>query len=173
MIVIHDFGVSLAEYFSLGRDNEFPSLDKCLACKAKAVLLRHGYYERNAIQEKEYRIVILRLKCKHCQKTVSILPSFLFSGFQHGVAYIVKCLKDSFSRNKKSTYRQKLSFYKKRFMKNMYLVEGFFRTLGNREKIPKKPIKKAMKLVELITLSGEETFAKRFQNHFNKHFMAS
>jgi hypothetical protein len=42
------------------------------------MLLRWGFYERNAIaEEAEYRIRIQRVRCNACGRTHSLLPDFL------------------------------------------------------------------------------------------------
>lgn len=57
------------------------------------MLHRHGFYERNAITKyKVYRIYILRVKCPSCNKTYSVLPSFLIPYFQYTFGTIITCL---------------------------------------------------------------------------------
>jgi hypothetical protein len=62
------------------RGHVFAVPDRCPHpdCQAVDMLLRWGFYERNAItEEAEYRIRIQRVRCKACGRTHSLLPDFL------------------------------------------------------------------------------------------------
>jgi hypothetical protein len=62
------------------RGHVFAVPDRCPHpdCQAVDMLLRWGFYERNAITEEgEYRIRIQRVRCKACGRTHSLLPDFL------------------------------------------------------------------------------------------------
>jgi len=88
MQVIHDFAVKPQEYFLKGRDNDFPVLEKCPHCQD--LMVGHGFYPRYVItiKAKTYFLYIKRFKCRHCGKTVSILPSFLLPYFQRSLQAI-------------------------------------------------------------------------------------
>jgi len=149
--LIHDFGISIETYFNNGRGNTFPIFNTCPSCKAKKRLARHGYYERYAIcKDGEYKLSILRLKCTSCKLTFSILPTFLLARFLHSVKYIQECLREYFLNNRLIVYYQKIQFYSRRFLKNLGLIEMFFRSIGYHGLIPENTKEKAMKLMEMV-----------------------
>lgn len=51
MAVYHDLEIDLEEYARLGKENNWPSFDRCPCCKGMVRLYRHGYYRRNANKE--------------------------------------------------------------------------------------------------------------------------
>ena len=71
----------------------FPEIYGCKNCHFEGRLHRHGFYERNAITPYEVlRIVILRVKCPSCNKTFSLIPSFLIPYRQYTFEHIFLCL---------------------------------------------------------------------------------
>lgn len=174
MVIYHDFKIGLEEYARLGKKNEFPSFDRCPCCKGMVRLYRHGYYWRNAIDVRsaEYRIPICRLICPSCQKTVSILPTFLIEYFQHTVDFIFKTLKMVLINRSKVSYRQLAQFYFRRLFKRLNQIEMYFRELGFRGVLPQAPKEKAIKLLEMILAPEKATFERRPTGHFPHNFMA-
>jgi hypothetical protein len=80
MISITKFPINITEYAKLRKANVFPVKYGCKNCGYEGRLHRHGFYQRNAITIfATYRIFILRVKCPSCNKTYSVLPSFLIS----------------------------------------------------------------------------------------------
>jgi len=123
---------------------------------------------------REYRIPILRLLCPVCRKTLSILPDLLLPYFQRPVKLTLVFLKQYFACKKVLSYYQQLQFYRRRFFRNLVRIEAFFRDMGYREKIPAGQNEKAIKLLDMISaFLKAETFARRFNGHFQKTFMAN
>ena len=174
MVVYHDFKIDLEEYARLGKKNNFPSFDRCPCCKGMVRLYRHGYYWRNAIDVRraEYRIPICRLICPSCQKTVSILPTFLVEYFQYSLDFIFETLKKVLMDRSKVSYRQLAQFYLNRFFKRLNQIEMYFRELGFKGVLPSSPKEKAIKLLEMILAPGKATFQRRPTGHFQHNFMA-
>ncbi|MGI6308512.1 MAG: DUF6431 domain-containing protein [Dethiobacteria bacterium] len=173
MQIIHTFNISPREYSQKGKKNDFPRINNCPCCSYPSTLPRHGFYWRNALFLKShYRIPILRLKCPSCGKTISLLPDFLLPHFQYSLEYILEVVRQFFVQSKTTIYYQLLQFYRRRFRRNLNRILAFYRDQGYRGFIPEKD--KAIKLLKLIGASPEaETFAKRFQVHFQHNFMAN
>lgn len=172
MIIIYDFNLSLEEYAERGKRNDFPIVEQCPHCRGRVRLWRHGFFWRYALEErKEYRIPICRLKCPSCKKTVSLLPDFLLPYFQHTLSTVLKRLKAGLLGKITGCY-QLVQFYRKRFLKQLNQVEMFFRAEGFRGTLPQDRITKAIKLLEMILVFGEATFARRSSGHFTRNFMA-
>lgn len=174
MVVYHDFKLSLEEYARLGKENNFPSFDRCPCCKGMVRLYRHGYYWRNAVdgEKAEYSIPICRLLCPSCRKTVSILPAFLIKYFQYTRDFIFTTLKQVLINGGKASYRQLAQFYQNRFFKRLNQIEMYFRELGFRGVLPPSPKEKAIKLLEMILAPGKATFQRRPTGHLPHNFMA-
>ena len=172
MQLIHAFNISPREYYIRGKKNDFPGIETCPLCSYPSTLSRHGFYWRNVLFRKtQYRIPILRLKCPSCGKTISLLPDFLLPHFQYSLEYILGAVRQFFMQSKTTIYYQLLQFYRRRFWGNLNRMEAFFRDQGYWGFIPEKD--KAIKLLKLIGASPEaKTFAKRFQDHFQRNFMA-
>lgn len=141
LFVYHDFNISVEEYETRGKKNDFPLFDQCPHCKSRIRLYRHGFYWRNAIERKQYRIPILRLICPSCRNTLSILPTFLLSYFQYTVGVIFEKLTSILIDHKIDHYHQLVLFYRRRFLNRLKQIEIFFRDEGFKDpylKIQKK-----------------------------------
>lgn len=173
MQIIHAFNITPLEYFQKGKKNDFPRINICPCCAYPSTLPRHGFYWRNALFLKfHYRIPILRLKCPSCGKTISLLPNFLLPHFQYSLEYILEAVRQFFVQSKTAICYQLLQFYRQRFRRNLNRILAFSRDQGYKGAVPEKD--KAIKLLKLIGASPEaETFAKRFQDHFQNNFMAN
>ncbi|MCW3491726.1 DUF6431 domain-containing protein, partial [Dethiobacter alkaliphilus] len=159
-------------YAELGKKNNFPELERCPSCRGVVRLKRHGFYWRNAIEgEQEYRIPICRLKCPSCEKTTSLLPSFLIPYFQHTLGHVVVDIHKGLTESV-DQYRQRIQFYRRRYFQQLKQVEMFFRAEGFRGRLPGEPKEKAIKLLEMIRAFGEATFVRRSTGHFTTNFMA-
>jgi len=174
MVHYHNYSLTPQEYASADMKSIVPVYNVCLNpdCRAVDRLYRHGYRERYAIiGYLVILILICRVKCRHCKKAFTILPSFLLKKFQHTAANIISFLKDFFEDKYSCAYRQLLYFYRKKFLSNINLFEMFFRDAGIREVLPGSVKEKAMRLIELILSQGVENFHQKFLTRFGKHFM--
>jgi hypothetical protein len=172
LIIPYECNQTVEEYARLGRKNDFPTVECCPHCRGVIRMKRHGYYWRNALEnDLEYRIPICRLKCPSCGKTFSLLPSFLLPYFQHTLRHIIKEIHIGLTKAI-YRYRQRIEFYRKRYLGKLKQVEMFFRSMGFRGKLPNKPKEKAIKLLEMIQAFGEATFVRRSKGHFKTNFMA-
>ena len=172
MIIRYESKQTLHEYVALGKNNDFPVIECCPRCRGVVRLKRHGFYWRNAIEDDfEFRIPICRLKCPACEKTVSLMPHFLLPYFQHVLQQVICEIHRSLTQPIR-TCRQRIAFYRKRYLGQVTQVEMFFRAEGFREKLPGEPKEKAIKLIEMIRAFGEATFVRRSTGHFITNFMA-
>lgn len=172
MIVPFETEQTLEQYAELGKKNDFPEVEQCPMCRGVVRLNRHGYYWRNAIEdEREYRIPICRLKCPSCEKTVSLLPSFLLPYFQHTLQQVVTEIHKILIQGVRQS-RQRVAFYRQRYMGQLKQVEMFFRAAGFRGRLPEITKEKAIKLIEMIRAFSEATFVKKARGHFRSNFMA-
>ncbi len=170
MQIIYDFNISPAQYFMNGQDNEFPVIERCPYCND--LMIKNGFYQRFVItfSRKTYIIFIRRYRCKHCDHTVSILPSFLLPQFQRSLEFIFHCLDQYFLEKSYTLAYRQVHFYCQRFRQNIPGIISFFRDNINK-KIPFGK-RKAIKLIEMIKSLTAQTFSQRYHNHFNKDFMA-
>ena len=169
MQLVFEVQMSAAEYAARQKELPCPVIPSCPICLARITLVGHGFYPRNGLPSaaEELAFYIRRLLCPVCRKTVSLLPSFLVPYFQYTVDFIVRSV-----RTRLSAYRQLLQFHSRRFMRNLNLVQGFFRERGFREELPTPPKQKAIKLLELIEDSGASKFSTLFHKHHQRGFMA-
>jgi len=167
--VLVDVHMSPQEYTQRFREVEWPALETCPACGARAKLLGHGWYSRNALPTREVELVVRvhRLLCPVCLRTVSLLPSFLLPFFQHTARFVVKSL-----LGKVKSYRELLRFHWRRFLKNVNRVLAFLRDRGMRERLPDGEKERAMKLLGSIETSGLETFSMLYHRLSRRGFMA-
>ena len=174
MIYYHDFLGDLSGYAANGRDNDFPELQCCPNCRARNRLLRHGFYERNAIDgEAVFRIPICRLLCPDCEKTVSILPTFLLPYFQHTRRFILNILLSWWISCICLCSRQLRGFYEKRGERKQNEIALFFRSEGIEAVFPEKRVEKAIYLFQMIQAMEEATFVRRWWQHRMNSFMAA
>lgn len=174
MIIIYECRQDIASYADKAKENEFPQVEQCPACKGRWSLHRHGFYTRNAVEEEAcYRVVICRLRCKGCRKTFSLIPDLLIPYFQYTVQSVVHQLKKyTRGEGKQEGTRQRVRFYWMRFMSQLQMIELFFRSQGWKEKCPKGQKEKAIKFLEMIVAFGEAPFLRRSTGHFTHNFMA-
>lgn len=173
MQIIHNFDISPAQYFLNGQDNEFLVIKRCPHCND--LMIKNGFYKRFVItlNRKTYTIFIRRYRCKHCNHTVSILPSFLLPRFQRSLEFIFHCLDQYFLEKSYTLGYRQVHFYCQRFRKNIPGLISFFRDILNlRLSFEEKIKKKAIKLIEMIKSTPAHTFSQRYHNHFNRNFMA-
>ena len=114
----------------------------CKNCGYSGMLHRHGHYDRNVVTLNSHFIIsIQRFICPSCGKTYSLLPSFLIPYFIYSFDAVMSCLHAVFSLQKR-TYVicqdlrnsnnqcfiniESVSFFKKRFLSKVYLINSFF-----------------------------------------------
>ncbi|RCW50875.1 hypothetical protein DFP97_10267 [Paenibacillus prosopidis] len=150
MIYYHDFQINLLR--SLGKKNLFPNLDYCPNCRAKNGLLRHGFYERNAIEDDMIvRIPICRLLCPDCGKTIFLFCRCFFRQLR------------GFMRNGRTVSNG-----------NRTVLLGSGRTsAGERALLPREPKEKAIKMLQMIQAFGKATYIKGWWHHRVNSFMAA
>lgn len=166
MIIPHHFPVTIETYRVRGKQNDFPTFTCCPLCRAMNTLLRHGYYERNAIEEEVcHRITICRLKCPDCRKTFSILPNFLLPYFQHTLAFMIRILLVGWLLGTCLCSRQLRRFYEKRLEGKLTEIELFFRKLGHLEPFAQGSKKKALLFSQMIQAMDRTTFVGRWWRH--------
>lgn len=166
MIIPHYFPVTIETYTLLGKKNDFPTFDCCPNCRALNTLLRHGYYERNAIQEDVcHRITICRLKCPDCRKTFSILPDFILPYFQHTLAFMIRILLDVWLLGIVLCSRQLRRFYEKRLGWKLTEIELFFRKLGHLKPFDPERRKKEITFLQMIQAMDRSTFVRCWWQH--------
>lgn len=173
MQIIHNFKITIKEYFQRGKNNNFPQLSKCPHCGDH--LIKHGFYTRYIITNfgNTYLIFIRRYKCKHCNHTISILPSFLLPHFQRSLSSIFQSIKAYLLDKTYTLYKRQVHFYCQRFINNIPALISFFRIfIASNLTFARSKNKKATKLIKMISDSPVTTFSQRFFNHFNIGFMA-
>src|SRR6266571_3937486 len=78
MVIVIDFGADVQSYVVQYAARSFPRPAVCPHCQASDTLIGHGFYERQPTDgEHDYCIRIKRWCCTACQRTTSLLPSFL------------------------------------------------------------------------------------------------
>lgn len=154
----------------------FPVLKECPCCKSAVRLHRNGFYPRYAIVwNTEYLIKICRYLCPSCERTVSLLPLFLFSHFQYDRNSILTSLRALFSGKKHPGIfsRQLVSFWQRRFIANIPAIVSALRERGWQDVLPGKDRKKAIKVAERLSLSPSDTTSKvSINNRVLANFMA-
>jgi transposase-like protein len=90
MIIVTEFGCLVHEYIERCSGLVFPRPKECPQCRVADTLIGHGFYERKALSQTQ--VYVLRIKrwyCKACQRTVSLLPSFLLR-FRHYLLDVIQ-----------------------------------------------------------------------------------
>ncbi|KZM52943.1 MAG: transposase [Bacillaceae bacterium] len=183
MIRLYDFGIDVQTYADLGKQNAFPSIHRCPHCQVKRTLYRHGYYERNALMGQEaYRIWIARYRCTICQKTVTVLPTFLFPYFQYTIWTILPCINERLSflldkGTRSSRFfptRQGVYFYMRRLLSNLPWLRWFFQTKGKRILgLSDEPLVQAQEWIQKMEEVCLEKLIQAMWNEQSTHFLAN
>jgi len=157
------------EYAAKHEEIDFPKIDICPMCKARKRLHSHGSFQRNALPEKNNVLLVRihRFFCTVCKKTVSLVPSFLVPHFQYTAHFLVGSI-----LGKVETYRELLRFHQKRFLKNLNLIQAFFREMGFRWSLPEAGKERAIKLAEEIENLGVGSFSLLYHKQYHRSFMA-
>ena len=91
---IFDPGCMPPKYQEQGKKHSFPDLtgELCPQCQA-GLLKRHGFYARwLCVPGFEGQILVRRFLCRHCGRTLSLLPSFAHPRRGCGIRYIIGIL---------------------------------------------------------------------------------
>ncbi len=155
----------------------YPTFDHCPQCNHFVNLERHGYYQRNIPEENSvWELDICRYLCPHCGRTVSLLPWFLLPFFQHSRSTILTALREHFMGGIKTFIsRQLLSFYEKRFNRNLNAIISSFRDKGFYEPLPGDIREKAIRLMgwlEYTSPSKSIEMIDQRSDHTPVNFMA-
>ena len=179
---------NITEYEKLGEANIFPTQYGCKNCGYMGKLHRHGFYSRNVITRyTAYRIFILRVKCPSCNKTYSLLPSFLIPYYQYSFDFIFLCLcyiyikKHSYLKivsifkqlNPKSTFSiSNISFYKKRMNSVNSITNSFFANFSAFYYDMNNPsVESVVKKIKLF-IEKESDFNYSYFNNMPRYFFA-
>ena len=90
MVIVTDFGCFVHEYVERFGQLVFPRPARCPHCHVLEALIGHGFYWRKALSPTQ--VYVLRIKrwyCKACQRTISLLPSFLLQ-FRHYLLDVIQ-----------------------------------------------------------------------------------
>lgn len=170
----HDFGIDFKTYAKKGKNNDFPIIESCPMCHSRKRLHRHGFYWRYGVTDLLVeRVPICRQLCTICNKTISILPSFFIPYFQHTVDIVLRLLEDRISPGQVDGSRQLVTFYFKRFIRQLNWLHTFFvDQMGGYFNVGKTEKEKATKYMKMIRDFGESTFFRRSKGHLSSYFMA-
>lgn len=168
--------VEASVYAADVKNVSFPVFKECPMCKSFVRLHRNGFYPRYAVVWGiVYLIKICRYLCPSCQRTVSLLPLFLFCHFQHNRESILACLRAFFSGKKPPVIfsRQLVSFWCRRFLTNLPAIISALRERGWLSALPGNEQEKAIKVVERLSLSPSDPTSKvNLENRILANFMA-
>ena len=193
MQIIFDAKVTPREYHQQGRSFQFPTMHTCQnpACKLPIPPQKHGFYDRNIIDEQfSDKILIRRYRCPYCGMTFSFLPSFCLPYFQYTLEIIFlsllcflgldwaarDCLKAIISQyDALFLRRQNIEYYARRFLANLNLIK-----VGLRQMLPYIPLppsenkKEAQRIISIVSsgFSPIHTFSQRFFEQCQHSFMA-
>jgi len=185
MVKMHHFHVSIKEYHARGKKNLFPDLYGCPnpCCCYEGMLHRHAFYPRNALAlTGTYSIWIQRYYCPVCRRTVSLLPSFLAPHYQYTMGLIFFVLwrlyrcgqtmqavpgKINLASGRRELSYQHISFYRRRFIRNLPLLAGFLASMG----MTAAPCPNAM--VSGIRRYGLSSFTLDYFSFQSRHFLGS
>ncbi len=90
MVIVTEFGCLVHEYVERCSGLVFPRPNECPQCRVADTLIGHGFYERKALSPTQ--VYVLRIKrwyCTACERTVSLLPSFLLR-FRHYLLDVIQ-----------------------------------------------------------------------------------
>jgi hypothetical protein len=90
MVIVTEFGCLVHEYVERSSSWVFPRPSECPYCRVVDQFIGHGFYERKALSPTQ--VYVLRIKrwyCKACQRTISLLPSFLLR-FRHYLLDVIQ-----------------------------------------------------------------------------------
>jgi hypothetical protein len=185
------------EYIKLSRNYSFPSppIKRCHnpECNRIVHFRKHGFYERY-FYSREYRgkIVIRRYICPLCGHTISYIPHFCLPGFINSVKHIFEYVYNSFYRkgsidsvieqlNLKHGIqfsRQILYYYRKKFIKNIDVIQNGIRQIIKGVKLPDKSVEDEEKARNVLAIVAGEypdihLFSQKYYQATAKTFLAT
>jgi transposase-like protein len=90
MVIVTEFGCLVHEYVERCSGLVFPRPSECPQCRVVDALIGHGFYKRKALSPTQvYTLRIKRWYCKACQRTLSLLPSFVLR-FRHYLLDVIQ-----------------------------------------------------------------------------------
>jgi len=90
MVIVTEFGCLVHEYVERCASLVFPRPSECPQCRVVGTLIGHGFYERKALSQTQAHVLrIKRWYCKACQRTISLLPSFVLR-FRHYLLDVIQ-----------------------------------------------------------------------------------
>jgi transposase-like protein len=90
MVIVTEFGCLVHEYVERCASLVFPRPSECPQCRVVDTLIGHGFYERKALSPTQAHVLrIKRWYCKACQRTISLLPSFVLR-FRHYLLDVIQ-----------------------------------------------------------------------------------
>lgn len=93
MVIVTDFGLDVQSYASDFSNLTFAKPRICPNCSASEKLVGHGSYPRQVCDHKQFFLILVkRLLCKICRRTVSLLPSFCLPHRHYHTSVIQKVL---------------------------------------------------------------------------------
>lgn len=171
---IFNFCGTVEDYMGSFDKMEVPIPVCCDKCKCKK-FYRWGTYPRFIIVEKsENEILINRIACSYCKKTISFLPDFCIPRFVYSMDFVMIILQMIICEGKRYSeeLRELIYFYKKRFLLNINTFIVFLRE-KNLFDFPLDEKEKAIKIfVALSSLHREKKLLSSFFQVTTKHFMA-
>jgi hypothetical protein len=92
VVIVTEFNCSIQTYLTQGEAIVFPRPTTCPNCQAEHSFIGHGFYPRKPLDTQQaYRIRIKRWYCTVCQRTLSLLPSFLLC-FRHYLLAVIQAV---------------------------------------------------------------------------------
>ena len=174
MIIYHDFGLTPQQYQEADIKLLLPVIEACPCYDAQTRLYRHGFRNHYALlAESAFLLLVCRFRCRYCKKTFTLLPTFLLPRFQSTLDTVLGILTSRWKHGKDTTYRQLSYFYRRRFLQNLPLLQGFLYSLGYRDAVPSSQKERATTLLDRLSSGGCEVLAQKFFARFHQSFMAT
>ena len=173
MQIIYSFNLTLDEYIDQIYFMDFTEFDSCPICHSHLKLIKHGFYFRNVITNKNinYFIPIRRFVCSKCKLTISLLPDFLLPYFQSTVIRVINLINDLI-QNKIKRYLHLAHFYKTRFLHNLNAIISFFRLKDFSVPIAFEIDENLFLFIDKIISFPAIIFSKSYYFTFNTHFLS-
>ncbi len=185
------------KYIKLGKHYSFPPppIKRCHnpKCNKTVHFRKHGFYERY-FYSSEYKgkVLIRRYICPLCGCTISYIPHFCLPGFINAVKHIFEYIYYSFYREGSinsaikhlnleygiQISRQTLYYYRKKFIKNIDMVQNGIRQIIRGVKLPDKTLEDIEKARNVLAIVISEypdihLFSQKYYQATTKTFLAS
>lgn len=193
MISIDNFSKNITKLLPLGEKN-IQHMYGCRSCGYEGMLHRHGHYDRNVVTLTQHFVIsIQRFLCPCCGKTYSLLPSFLIPYFIYTFDVVIFCLYCVYSLKRKSNYVcsilhdcnkqcfisiQSISFFKKRFLPKIHLINSFFTAIDSFHYDSNLPVfsidqAAAILLTKILDFNNCKCFNHEYFKKMPKYFLSS